>query len=234
MQPSAEIKLEKPSSEDEYATDLTIHVNHKKETVYLSERLTEEAFFTTLDQMLSSLFSSTSLGSGWMLREINGLYVNLVFYVPIRSSSCPAFPSDLQSMNWLLNIRNRADNNCFLYFYMAEWHLTYGQSLFENVGWPKKTNPETDIPSISTTHHSVGDFVMPTAFNQIPTFENLNKVQVNVFRYQRRYLIPLRIPKRQEVPFIVDLLLFNNGQAYQYLLIEDLKLLVSNLKQQFS
>ena len=232
VQLSARVKLEKPALEDEDATDLTIHVNSKMETVYLGERLTEDAFFTMLDQMLSSLFSFTSHGSGWMLKDINGLYVKLVSYVPIRGSSYLALPSDLQSMNCLLNIRNREDNNCFLYCYVAAWHFTYAQSLYENLGWRMRTNPETYSTSNPMTHQPVGHFEMPMAFNQIPRFENLNKVQVNVFRYQNKDLIPLRISKRQELPFILDLLLLSDGQAYHYVLIKDLKILISNLKQQ--
>ena len=219
MQLSARVKLEKPALEDEDATDLTIHVNSKMETMHLGGRLTENAFFTMLDQMLSSLFSFTSHGSGWMLKDINGLYVKLVSYVPIRGSSNPALPSDLRSMNCLLNIRNREDDNCFLYCYVAAWHFTYGQSLYENVGWRMRTNPETFSPSNPMTHQPVGDFEMPMAFNQILTFENLNKVQVNVFRYQKKDLIPLRLSKRQELPFILDLLLLRDGQAYHYVLI---------------
>ena len=129
VQLSARVKLEKPALEDENAANLTIHVNSKTETVYLGERLTEDAFFKMLDQMLSILFSFTCHGSGWMLKDINGLYVKLVSYVPIRGSSYLALPSDLQSMNCLLNIRNREDNNCFLFCYVAAWLLTYAQSL---------------------------------------------------------------------------------------------------------
>ena len=110
VQLSARVKLEKPALADEDATDLTIHANSKMETVYIGKKLTEEAFFT----MLSSLFSFTSHGSGWMLKDINGLYVKLISYVPTRGSSYLPFPSDLQSMNCLLNLRNREDNNCFL------------------------------------------------------------------------------------------------------------------------
>ena len=167
-----------------------------------------------------------------MLKDINGLYVKLVSYVPIRGSSYLGLPTDLQSMNCLLNIRNREDNNCFLYYCVLAWHFTYGQSLYENVGWRMRTNPETYSPSNPMTHQSVGDFEMPMAFNQILRFENLNKVQVNVLRYQRKDLIPLQISKRQELPFILDLLLLSDGQAYHYVLIEDLKILISNLKQQ--
>ena len=143
MQLSARVKLEKPASEDEDATDLINHFNSKMETVYLGERLTEDAFFKMLDQKLSSLFSFTSHGSGWMLKDINGLYVKLVSYVPVRGSSYLALPRDLQSMNCLLNIRNPEDNNCFLFCYVAAWHFTYVESLFENFVWRMRTNPET-------------------------------------------------------------------------------------------
>ena len=81
-------------------------------------------------------------------------------------------------------------------------------------------------------HQPVGDFEMPMALNQILRFENLSKVQINVFRYQKEYLIPLRIWKQQELPFILDLLLLSNGRAYHYVCIKDLRNLISNLEQQ--
>ena len=95
-----------------------------------------------------------------------------------------------------------------------------------------RTNPETYSPFNPMTHQPVGNFGMPMAFNQVLSFENLNKVQVNVFRYRKKDFIPLQISERQELPFMLDLLLLSDGQAYHYLLIKDLKFLVSNLKQQ--
>ena len=163
---SAKVKLEKPALEDEDAPDLTIHVNSKMETVFLCERLTEEAFSTMLENSLSSLFSFTSHGNGWMLREINGLYVKLVSYIPIRGSFYLALLSELHSMNCLLNIRNRDDNICFLFCYVAAWHFVYAQSMYEFLGWRMRTNPEICSPFDPLTHQPVGDFEMPMDFNQ--------------------------------------------------------------------
>ena len=230
VQLSAKIILKKPVI-DEDAIDLMIHVNSKK-TVYLGERLTKESFFTMLDQILSSLFSFISHGSRWMLKDINGFYVKLVSYVPIRGSAYLALPCDLQIMECLLNIRIQEDNNCFLYCYEAAWHLAYGQSLFAKAGWRMRMKSETYSPSHPMTHQPVGDFEMPMAFNQIRRFENLNKVQINLFRYQKKDLIPTRILKQQELPLILNLLLLSDGQAYHYVFIEYLKTSVSNLKQQ--
>ena len=127
VQLSAKVKLEKPVIEDKDATDLTIRVNSKIETVCLGER--QEGFSTMFDQMLSSLFSFTSRRIGWMLKEINGPYVKLLYYIRIRVSSYRALPSELQSMNCLLNIRDRTDNNCFLFCYVAVWPFAYAQSV---------------------------------------------------------------------------------------------------------
>ena len=82
------------------------------------------------------------------------------------------------------------------------------------------------------THQSVGDFEMPMAFNQLPRFENLNKIQVNILRYEKKALILLWKPKRQELASILDFILLNYGQADHYVSIKDLKTLVSNSKQQ--
>ena len=57
MQPLGKVNSEKPALVYEDAIDLTIHVSSKMETVCRGERLTEEAFFTMLDELLSDLFS---------------------------------------------------------------------------------------------------------------------------------------------------------------------------------
>ena len=190
VQLSARVKLEKPASEDEDATDLTIHMNSKMETVYLGERLTEDAFFTKFHQLLSSLFSFTCPGSGWMLKDINGLYVKLVPYVTIRDSSYHALLSDPQSMNCLLNIRNREINNFFLYCYVTACHSTYAQSVYENVGWRMRKNQEKYCPSNPMTHQPVGDLELPMAFNQILRFENLTKVKLMYSVTNRKIKFP--------------------------------------------
>ena len=134
VQFSANLIVEKPAlSIDDEGQELAIHVNSKLEAVYLGEGLSDNSFSRMLDQMLTSLMSFTSHGSGWILRKIIGLNIRLVSHIPIRASSFIALPSSLQSMACLLNIRNRSDNNCFLYCYVAAWHLKFGPSLHENV-----------------------------------------------------------------------------------------------------
>ena len=71
---------------------------------------------------------------------------------------------------------------------------------------------------------------MPMGFKQIPKFEKTNKVQVNVFQYDKKNLIPLLISKQEDFRFILDLLLLTDGQTHHYVLIKDLKTFVNNIK----
>ena len=174
------------------------------EAVHLGEKLTEEILLTLLDQRPSSLFSFFSYGGGRMLKEINGLYVKLLCYIPFQCSLDHALPSDPPSMNCGLKLRNREDNDCFRLCYAEACHLAHVQSLYEIVSLQTVTNPETFSPSNPKTYQLTGVFEMPMAFNKTPRSEKLKRVQVNVFCYQKTDFIPLDSSKWRESPFILD------------------------------
>ena len=133
----------------------------------------------------------------------------------------------LQSLACLLNIRNRNDNNCFLYCYVAAWHFKFGPSLNDSVTWRLRTSPETYSRSNLLAHQPVGDTEMPMGFNQIPKFERLSNVQVN---YRKKTLIPVLNSKNRDSRFVIDLLLLTDGQRHHYVLIKDLKVFVNNIR----
>ena len=230
LQFSSNLVVEKPSLVAEDRRELPIYVNSKLETVYLGDGLSDETFCRMLDQMLTSLVTFTTHGSGWVFKKIIGLNIRLVSHVPIRGSSYIALPPFLENMKCLLNIRNHGDNNCFIYCYVAAWHFKFGPSLHENVTWRMRTSPETYNTSNELAHQPLGEYEMPMGFNQIPRFEKANKVQVNVFQYRQKNLIPILISKQNEFRFVLDLLLVTNGQTHHYVLIKDLKVLVNKIR----
>ena len=59
-------------------------------------------------------------------------------------------------------------------------------------------------------------------FNQIDRFEKLNEVQVNVFRFEEKDLVPLRVSK-YDSDLVMDLLLLSEVGTHHYVLITDLK-----------
>ena len=95
----------------------------------------------------------------------------------------------------------------------------------QKVGRRKRTNSKKYNTSSAKTHQPVGAFEMPMALKEITRFVNLNEVQVNVFPSQKRDLNPPRMSKQQESPFMLDLLFLSVGQAYPYVLMEDLNIL---------
>ena len=53
-------------------------------------------------------------GSGWVIEEIKGLYINIFYYEPLLGESYIPLPKALNnSMKGLINIKNK-DHKCFI------------------------------------------------------------------------------------------------------------------------
>ena len=227
VQISVNIRLEKPTGETSEKTD--IHLNTDMTPVF-AEGLSKQDYFEMIDKLLSTLFSFTAHGSGWLLDKIKHLDVKMVSFTPVRGSSYIALPSELQGIRSLLNIRNHLDNKCFLYCFTAAYHLYYGPPL-ETDTWRTVTSPPLYSSNNPAAHQPLGNFDMPMGFKDMVAFEDLNQVQVNVFKYEKKQLFPLRLSKKSEFEFVVDLLLLQENSVYHYVLIKNLLNVVNHVKQ---
>ena len=88
--------------------------------------LADKTFHAMVEQMLLALNNFASHGSGWTLDQILNIEIRLGKAKPIRASSYLALPGKIARTCSLLNIRNREDENCFLYCYTAAYHLKFG------------------------------------------------------------------------------------------------------------
>ena len=183
-----------------------------------------------VDNMLAILFSFTAHGSGWALEKINHLEVKMAKFHPVRGSSYIALPGELQGLRSLLNFRNHRDNCCFMYCLTAAYHLHHGPQLVPDT-WRTVTSPTLYSNNNPSAHQAEGTYEMPKGFKDLPNFEQLNCVQVNVFRYENKQLFPLRLSKRTDIDFIMDLLLLQDDNVYHYVLIKKLLNLVNHVKQ---
>ena len=227
VQLSASVELQKPA--DEKPEPIEIHLNTNMKTVY-ADGLSTEAYFEMIDKMLAVLFSFTSHGSGWALQKINHLEVKMALFMPVRGSSYIALPGELQGLRSLLNIRNHLDNKCFLYCFTAAYHLHHGPQL-ETDTWRTVTSPNLYSANNPSAYQPHGSFDMPMGFKDLSSFETLNNVQVNVFRYESKQLFPLRLSKQNDIDFKMDLLLLQEDQLYHYVLIKNLLNLVNHVRQ---
>ena len=94
-----------------------------------AQGLAKETFFAMMNKLLSTLFSFTVHGSGWIVDKIKTVELNMANFAPRRRSSYLASTSELQGVRSLFNIRKHVDNNCFLYCFTAAYHSFYGPPL---------------------------------------------------------------------------------------------------------
>ena len=229
VQFSAHLQLRKPSQNEDQEDELIeIYANSLMTPVY-SQGLSSETFWTMVEKMMIVLTTFASNGSGWVLEKVIKIIVNFARYRPITGSSYIALPSKLQNCRGLLNIRNHEDANCFLYCYIAAYHMHNNISL-DRPGRnynTDKTSPETYKQA--NLHQPTGHFDMPMGLEDINQFENLNEVRINVFGYDGRDLFPLRVSKFVS-NFTMDLLLLYEADCYHYVLITNLVKVVCQLR----
>ena len=204
------IRSEKPTEEGDEKTE--IHLNTEM-TPDFAEGLSRPDYFEMVDRLLATLFSFTAHGSGWVLDKIIQVEVKMASFTPVRGSSYLALPSELQGIRSLLNIRNHRDNKCFLYCFKAAYHLFYGRPL-ELDTWRTVTSPTLYSANNPAAYQPLGSFDMLMGFRDITAFKKLNQVQVNVFKYKKKQLIPLRLSKQFDNVFILDFLLLNEDSVH--------------------
>ena len=228
VQFSAHLQLRKPSQNEDQEDELIeIYANLLMTPVY-SQGLSSETFWTMVEKMMIVLTTFAPNGSGWVLEKVIKVIVNFARYRPVTGSSYIALPTKLQNCRGLLNIRNHEDANCFLYCYIAAYHMHNNISLYRpgrnyNID---KTSPQTYKQA--NLHQPTGHFDKPMGLEDINQFENLNEIRINVFGYDGRDLFPLRVSKFVS-NFTMDLLLLYEADCYLYVLITNLVKVVCQL-----
>ena len=160
VQLSVKLIIQKSIEED---TDkIEVHLNTNMFPVF-AQGLTKETFFEMIDKLLSTLFSFTAHGGGWIVDKIKTVELKKVNFAPARGSSYLALPSELQGVRRLLNIRNHHDNKCFLYCFTAAYHLLYGPPLQTDT-WRTVTSPPLYSSNNLPAHQAIADCDSPIGF----------------------------------------------------------------------
>ena len=166
---------------------------------------------TNLDNssILNKIDTWISHGSGWVVDEVEGHFINVAVYRPLRGSSYVDLPKELKhSRKGLVNIQNE-DDKCFMWC-----HLAYLYPVEKNVRLVSKYKQHVDKVNYS-------GIKFPVTINQIPKTEALNDQGFNVFGYEDKQVFPLYITKK---PNVISLLLLNG----HYVLIKDFNRFIFN------
>ena len=167
---------------------------------------------------MSVLTTFASMGSGWVLEKVLKVDVKFARFQTDSRLVLYCFATKIANSRCLLNIRNHEDQQCFRYCYVAAYHLHHGIGL-DKVDQNYQTSPTTyNQPGI---HQSLGELDLPMGFEDIPEFEKLNDVQVNVFGYENGQLFPLKISS-YESELVMELFLLYDDDHHHYVLITHL------------
>ena len=162
-----------------------------------------------------------SEGSAWIIKSVDGHFINVVRYRPLRGSSYIPLPKELQnSAKGIINMKNN-DDECFRWCHIR--HLL-----------PQNKDPqrikECDKKYVEKLDYSGIKF--PVSVKQYNKIEKQNSINVNVLGYEEGRLDKEGQPYEEGQPYVIyvskekfdsclNLLLITKGEVKHYCLLKD-------------
>ena len=195
----------------------TAYFNSKTETL-INENEINEVLQMARQEIIKAIGQWISQGSGWIVLSVDGHYVNLTKYEPIKGSSYIELPTELRNPSkGLINLQNK-DEACF------GWcHVRY---LNPKVKDPQRIKKD-DHRFIKDKIVNYTGIEFPVTIKQYNKIEKQNNINVNVFGYEERQIYPIYISKEKFTDHM-ELLLITEGTKTHYVLIKDFNKLMYN------
>ena len=90
----------------------TVYFNSKTKTL-INKNEINEVLQTSRQELMKAIGQWISEGSGWTIKSVDGHYINLTKYKPLKGSSYIELPTELRNpAKGLINLKNK-DNECF-------------------------------------------------------------------------------------------------------------------------
>ena len=186
----------------------TAYFNSKTKTL-INEKEIDEVLQTSRQELMKAIGQWISEGSGWTIKSVDGHYINLTKYKPLKGSSYIELPTELKNpAKGLINLKNE-DNECF------RWcHIRY---LNPQKKYPQRIKKD-DRQYIEKLNYSGIEF--PITMKQINKIEKNNSIRINVFGYEEKLPYPIYISDEKYEDHM-ELLLITKDENKHYVLIKD-------------
>ena len=186
----------------------TAYFNSKTKTL-INENEINEVLQTSRQELMKAIGQWISKGSGWTIQSVDGHYINLTKYKPLKGSSYIELPTELRNpAKGLVNLKNK-DNECFRWCHIR--HLN-----------PQLKDPQRikkdDRQYIKNLNYQGIKF--PVTIKQINKIEKQNNIRINVFGYEEKQPYPIYVSKEKFEDHI-ELLLITKDENKHYVLIKD-------------
>ena len=186
----------------------TAYFNSKSKTL-INENEINEVIQTSRQELMKAIGQWISEGSGWTIKSVDGHYINLTKYKPLKGSSYIELPTELKNpAKGLINLKNE-DNECF------RWcHIRYLNPQLKD---PQRIKKD-DRQYIKNLNYQGIKF--PVNINQYNKVERQNNIRINVFGYENKQPYPIYVSKEKFKDHI-ELLLIMKDENKHYVLIKD-------------
>ena len=186
----------------------TAYFNGRARTI-INENEIDESLQLSRQQIMKTIGQWLSEGSGWTIKSVDGHYINLTKYKPLKGSSYIELPIELRNpAKGLINLKNK-DNECFRWCHIR--HLNPQEKYPQRI---KKSDKEyidkLDYQGIK----------FPVTIKQINKIEKQNNIRINVFSYEEKQPYPIYVSKEKFEDHI-ELLLITKEENKHYVLIKD-------------
>ena len=186
----------------------TAYFNGRVRTI-INEKEIDESLQLSRQQIMKTIGQWLSEGSGWTIKSVDGHYINLTKYKPLKGSSYIELPTELRNpAKGLINLKNK-DNECFRWCHIR--HLNPQEKYPQRI---KKSDKEY----IDKLDYSGIEF--PITIKQINKIEKKNNIRINVFSYEEKQPYPIYVSKEKFEDHI-ELLLITKDENKHYVLIKD-------------
>ena len=130
---------------------------------------------TSQQEIICTIESWLSEGSGWVIDGVNSDYINVANYKPLKGLSYIELPTELRnSAKGLVNLKNK-DDECFRWCHIRHLNL-------QNVH-PQRIKKD-DKQYIEKLDYS--SIVFPVYEEQYNKIEKQNSIRINVFGYEEK------------------------------------------------
>ena len=160
---------------------------------------TQITFGTQHNTLMQKLDDEQLEGSGFVLNGIVNVIMEVYKVNDIQASSWVELPEKYRNNKSIINIKND-DQYCFLWCILAHLFPVEDHKDHKN---------RTSSYSMNLNKLISNGLEFPMKIKDIPKFENLNNLNVNVFELTKTVLTPIHINTNYDQPQI-DLLLYQN------------------------
>ena len=200
------IKFEKQNGDE--LIEEKAYLNAEKQTVTNDTEIAE-LLQITQQQILNKIQKWISKGSGWTIKSVDGHFINVIKYRPLRGFSYIPLPKELRHpAKGIINMKNN-DNECFRWCHIR--HLL-----------PQNEHPERikkcDKKYVEKLDYSGIEF--PVSVKQYNKIEKQNNIRVNVFGYEENQPYVIYVSK-EKFNSCLNLLLITEGEVGHYCLLKD-------------